>query len=94
VLVPLEDGDRAAALAAAGIDEVVIDLNPLSRSARAATIPVVDNVVRAVPNLTAHARALSGGDGAPDPERLRALVEGFDADRALAAAERRIRRGT
>jgi 4-phosphopantoate--beta-alanine ligase len=96
VLVPLEDGDRAAALAAAGIDEVVIDLNPLSRSARAATIPVVDDVVRAVPNLTAHARALSGdgdGDDAPDPERLRALVEDFDADRALAAAERRIREG-
>ena len=28
VLVPLEDGDRAAALAAAGKQEIVIDLNP------------------------------------------------------------------
>ncbi|MGM0604640.1 MAG: phosphopantothenate/pantothenate synthetase, partial [Halobacteriota archaeon] len=33
VVVPLEDGDRAEALSAMGKAEIVIDLNPLSRSA-------------------------------------------------------------
>ena len=36
VVVPLEDGDRAEALAAEGKTEIVIDLNPLSRSAHTA----------------------------------------------------------
>jgi 4-phosphopantoate--beta-alanine ligase len=88
VLVPLEDGDRAAALAETGKTEIVIDLNPLSRSARVATVPVVDNIVRAVPNVTAHARDLAG-----DPDAQREAVAAFDADAALAAAERAIREG-
>jgi 4-phosphopantoate--beta-alanine ligase len=89
VLVPLEDGDRAAALAEAGKREIVVDLNPLSRSARAATVPVIDNVVRAIPAMTAHARSLAGRrDGA-----LRGVVERFDADAARAHAERAIRSG-
>jgi len=89
VLVPLEDGDRAEALAAMGKTEIVIDLNPLSRSPRTAAIPIVDNVVRAVPNVTRHARALSDATG----EELESLVAGFDREAALADAERRIRRG-
>jgi 4-phosphopantoate--beta-alanine ligase len=89
VLVPLEDGDRAAALAERGVREVVVDLNPLSRSARVATVPVVDNVIRAVPNVTEHARDLAEADDA-DLERI---VESFDAAAALADAERTIREG-
>jgi 4-phosphopantoate--beta-alanine ligase len=89
VLVPLEDGDRAAALAAMGKSEIVVDLNPLSRSARAATVPVVDNVVRAVPAMTAHARALADRPTAD----LDAVVARFDADAARADAERVIRSG-
>ncbi|MDZ7702439.1 MAG: 4-phosphopantoate--beta-alanine ligase [Halobacteriales archaeon] len=89
VVVPLEDGDRAEALGAMGKVEVVIDLNPLSRSARAAAIPIVDNVIRAVPNIAAHARELAG---APR-EELEAIVAAFDAEEALAAAERAIRTG-
>ncbi|GGI99587.1 hypothetical protein GCM10008995_06790 [Halobellus salinus] len=89
VVVPLEDGDRAAALAAMGKAEVVIDLNPLSRSAQAATVPIIDNVVRAVPNITGHARDLSGASRA----ELEATVRGFDADGALGAAEDAIRSG-
>jgi 4-phosphopantoate--beta-alanine ligase len=89
VVVPLEDGDRAAALAEMGKTEIVVDLNPLSRSARTAAVPVVDNIVRAVPNVTAHARELADADGAD----LRAIVEEFDPGRALAAAERAIRTG-
>lgn len=87
VLVPLEDGDRAEALAAMGKTELVIDLNPLSRSAQSADVPIVDNLVRAVPNVTEHARDLRG---APRDE-LDALIESFDAEDALAAAEDAIR---
>ena len=89
VLVPLEDGDRAEALAAQGKVEIVVDLNPRSRSARTATVPIVDNIVRAVPNVTAHARDLRG---APR-EELERIVAEFDREAALEAAERAIRSG-
>jgi len=89
VVVPLEDGDRAAALAAMGKTEIVVDLNPLSRSAQTAAVPIVDNILRAVPNVTRHARDLAGASR----EELREIVESFDREAALAAAERAIRGG-
>ena len=46
VLVPLEDGDRCEALVAMGKQVFVIDLNPLSRTAKTATICIVDEVQR------------------------------------------------
>ena len=51
VFVPLEDGDRTEALVKNGKKVIVVDLNPLSRSARKATITIVDNITRAVPLL-------------------------------------------
>ena len=51
VFVPLEDGDRCEALRKMGKDVVTIDLNPMSRTARMASITIVDNVVRALPLL-------------------------------------------
>ncbi|MEE8358912.1 MAG: phosphopantothenate/pantothenate synthetase family protein, partial [Candidatus Hydrothermarchaeales archaeon] len=51
VLVPLEDGDRTEALVKSGKKVVAIDLNPLSRTSKTATITIVDNVVRAVPKM-------------------------------------------
>lgn len=48
VLVPLEDGDRAEALQQMGKWVLAIDLNPLSRTARAGTITIVDEVRRAL----------------------------------------------
>jgi 4-phosphopantoate--beta-alanine ligase len=89
VLVPLEDGDRAAALADMGKVEIVIDLNPQSRSAQSATVPVVDNIMRAVPNITEHARDLREASR----EDLRRIIEEFDREAALADAERIIREG-
>jgi len=89
VLVPLEDGDRAEALAEMGKTELVIDLNPQSRSAQTATVPIIDNIIRAVPNITRHARELADADR----ETLAEIVESFDRDAALEAAERRIREG-
>lgn len=51
VMVPLEDGDRVEALVAMGKKIVAIDLNPLSRTSQKASVSIVDNVVRAVPNM-------------------------------------------
>jgi len=53
VFVPLEDGDRCQALRAAGKEVVTVDLNPLSRTSRSATITIVDNLVRCLPALCA-----------------------------------------
>jgi 4-phosphopantoate--beta-alanine ligase len=89
VFVPLEDGDRAAALGAMGKTELVVDLNPLSRSAQTAAIPIVDNLLRVVPNMLDYAETLRD---APESE-LRTIVEEFDPEAALTAAERRIREG-
>ncbi|MDQ2053083.1 MULTISPECIES: 4-phosphopantoate--beta-alanine ligase [Halobellus] len=90
VLVPLEDGDRAEALAEMGKREIVIDLNPLSRSAQTATVPIIDNILRAVPNITEHARTLQEASRG----ELETIVREFDRERALAAAEDAIRSGT
>ncbi len=49
VFVPLEDGDRCEALRKMGKDVVTVDLNPMSRTAKQASITIVDNVVRALP---------------------------------------------
>ena len=43
----MEDGDRCEALIALGKEVLVIDLNPLSRTARKATVTIVDEVSRA-----------------------------------------------
>ncbi|MBS3131600.1 phosphopantothenate/pantothenate synthetase [Candidatus Woesearchaeota archaeon] len=58
VFVPLEDGDRTEALRKNGKKVIVVDLNPLSRSARKADIVIIDNVVRAVPLLIKEVRKL------------------------------------
>ncbi len=58
VLVALEDGDRTEALRRMGKTVIAIDLNPLSRTARKASITIVDNVIRAIPLVTSMARQL------------------------------------
>ncbi|MCY1153585.1 MAG: putative pantothenate synthetase [Nitrososphaera sp.] len=60
VLVPLEDGDRTEALIRMNKTVITIDLNPLSRTSRAANITIVDNVVRVMPALVEAARRLRG----------------------------------
>jgi len=60
ILVPLEDGDRAQALRDMGKTTIVIDLNPISRSAKTASVTIVDEVTRAIPNITMFAREQMG----------------------------------
>jgi 4-phosphopantoate--beta-alanine ligase len=58
ILVPMEDGDRTEALRKMGKTVIAIDLNPLSRTSRTANVTIVDNVVRAMPNLIVAAKEL------------------------------------
>jgi 4-phosphopantoate---beta-alanine ligase len=82
VLIPLEDGDRCEALVAMGKKVIAIDLNPLSRTARKATVSIVDNIVRAVPLLTEQVRQLSGASRAD----LEGMVRDYDNERVLKGA--------
>ena len=76
VLVPLEDGDRCQALRNMGKTVIVVDLNPLSRTAKSASVSITDNVRRAVPNITRHVRALS-------PDEARKVATSFDPAKNL-----------
>ena len=51
VFVPLEDGDRCEALMAMGKTVLVVDLNPLSRTAQMASVTMVDELTRVVANM-------------------------------------------
>jgi 4-phosphopantoate--beta-alanine ligase len=74
VLVPLEDGDRTEALIKMNKTVIAIDLNPLSRTSRAANITIVDNVVRAMPALVEAARKLRG----TTTMSLKKITDNFD----------------
>ncbi len=86
VLVPLEDGDRTEALVAMGKKVIAIDLNPLSRTTQNATVSIVDNVVRAVPELISEVKRLKSKGEAIKPLR-------FDNKRNLEACLERIKKG-
>ena len=86
VLIPLEDGDRCEALTAMGKKVIAIDLNPLSRTARKATVSIVDNILRAVPNMTAQVRLHSELSRA-DLERM---VQEYDNEKVLRQAVQEI----
>lgn len=51
VMVPLEDGDRTEALKKLGKKVIAIDLNPLSRTSLNADITIIDNIIRALPEM-------------------------------------------
>jgi 4-phosphopantoate---beta-alanine ligase len=77
VLVPLEDGDRTEALIKMNKKVITIDLNPLSRTSRAANITIIDNVVRAMPALVQAAHKLKG------TLSLKKIIDNFDNNKNL-----------
>jgi len=89
IFVPLEDGDRCEALRRLGRQVITIDLNPLSRTARTASVSIVDNVVRAMPALLARVEEM------PKDAQLdrQALIDAYDHSACLAEAEAIIRSG-
>lgn len=78
VLVPLEDGDRCQALRNMGKTVIVVDLNPLSRTAKSASVSITDNVRRAVPAITRHVRELKA-----DRLATEKIALAFDATKNL-----------
>ncbi len=58
VFVPLEDGDRTQALINMHKKVITVDLNPLSRTAQNATISIIDNIVRSIPELVKTSKQL------------------------------------
>jgi len=78
VLVPLEDGDRAEALARMGKRTIAVDLNPLSRTSKAATVTIVDEVTKALPEISRHVEDLRD-----DPDARRLALSKYDRDENL-----------
>jgi 4-phosphopantoate--beta-alanine ligase len=84
VLIPLEDGDRAEALRKLRKRVITIDLNPMSRTARAADIAIVDNIARALPLMVETTKSLSR----KPREKLQKIQEKFDNHANLNASLR------
>ena len=74
ILVPLEDGDRTMALRKMGKKVITIDLNPLSRTSIWSNISIVNNVVRAIPEMIEIAKKLQN----ENKEKLIQILENFD----------------
>lgn len=79
VLVPLEDGDRCKALKDMGKLVIAIDLNPLSRTAKTADVTIVDNIIRAIPNIEKWVKRLIDSD----EDELRKIVDSWDNKKIL-----------
>jgi 4-phosphopantoate--beta-alanine ligase len=78
VLIPLEDGDRAEALAKMGKRTIAVDLNPMSRTSRAATVTIVDEVTRAIPELALNVEDISGS-----PKSIKNALKSYTRDENL-----------
>ena len=80
VVIPLEDGDRAGALSKMGKKTIAIDLNPMSRTSRCATVTVVDEVTKALPEIVRSIEDLED-----DPAGVKRALKAYDRDANLAA---------
>jgi 4-phosphopantoate--beta-alanine ligase len=74
VFVPLEDGDRTEALKKIGKKVITVDLNPISRTSLHADITIVDNIVRALPEMIKIANKLKNAD----EKELINIIQRFD----------------
>lgn len=89
VLVALEDGDRCEALVNSGRKVISIDLNPLSRTAQATQVTIVDELTRAMSRLC----EVIASDLAAKAGELQHRIDAFENSLILNAAARRIREG-
>ena len=74
VFVPLEDGDRTMALKKLNKKVIAVDLNPISRTSLWADITIVDNIVRALPEMIKTSTELKK----LPPKELNAIVAKFN----------------
>jgi 4-phosphopantoate--beta-alanine ligase len=61
-----------------GKKTLAVDLNPMSRTSRAATVTIVDEVTRAIPELIRNVEDLAG-----DPKAIRRVLRAYDRDENL-----------
>lgn len=80
IVVPIEDGDRAEALVAMGKVVISIDLNPLSRTSKTATVPISDEITRALANITMFVKELKGKD-----EEIDEIIAGYSSEKVRKA---------
>lgn len=73
ILVPIEDGDRAEALVNMGKVVISIDLNPISRTSKTATVSISDDISRALENIRKFAIDLKG-----DSEHITKILDVYD----------------
>lgn len=83
VLIPLEDGDRAEALVKMGKKTIAIDLNPMSRTSTNATVTIVDELTRAIPELIRNVEVL-----AEAPRAAKLALSSYDRDENLKLVSR------
>lgn len=74
IFLALEDGDRTESLVRMGKKVISVDLNPLSRTAIASNITIIDNIVRAIPNMVKISEQLVK----KDKSYLLHLIKNFD----------------
>jgi 4-phosphopantoate--beta-alanine ligase len=74
VFVPLEDGDRTEALKKLNKKIIAVDLNPISRTSIWANITIVDNIIRALPEMNNVAKELKTFD----ESQLNKILENFN----------------
>jgi 4-phosphopantoate--beta-alanine ligase len=79
VLVALEDGDRCQALRDMGKTIISIDLNPLSRTAKTANITLIDNVIRAIPNIEKWVKKIEKYE----EKKLKNIIKSWDNEKML-----------
>ena len=91
VVIPLEDGDRAEALARMGKRLITIDLNPLSRTAKVCHISIIDNIIRALPTMISIAKDFKKKS---NHGRMSKMLNGFNNRVNLSESLRIIRSGS
>jgi 4-phosphopantoate---beta-alanine ligase len=74
IFLALEDGDRTESLVRMGKKVISVDLNPLSRTAIASNITIIDNIVRAIPNMVKISKELVK----KDKSYLLHVIKNFD----------------
>jgi 4-phosphopantoate--beta-alanine ligase len=89
VLVAIEDGDRCEALVKAGYTVISVDLNPLSRTARATQVTIVDEIVRTIKVLKAQLEK----DKELSAAELKARIAKYDNEKILKRAVLAVRNG-
>jgi 4-phosphopantoate--beta-alanine ligase len=73
ILVPIEDGDRAEALVSMGKTVISVDLNPLSRTSKKASVSISDEMNRALSNITEFAEELG-----KDKSQIKKIIADYD----------------